>query len=204
MLLCDVGNTSYHFLTEFDRFKKDVKSFDPSEVMHSVYYISVNKKVDTVLKDLPNWIDITTHLDKTKYYETMGVDRMMALEAIESGIIIDAGSAITVDIKRGGVFEGGFIYAGVRAMSESYKSISNALDYEFNFDIDLKKLPKNSQDAITYGYLKTLYCEVISHNMEIILTGGDAQKFAKIFKDARVDEELVFRGMQKIIFNFYK
>jgi len=199
MLLCDIGNTSYHFLSEYDDFKKDVKSFDASEIKHNVYYISVNKRVDASLNKLPNWIDISIQLDKTKYYETMGVDRMMALEAIEHGIIIDAGSAITVDVKKDGVFEGGFIYPGVKAMSETYKNISSALDYEFNFDVDLKKLPKNSQDAITYGYLKTLYCEVMSHKMDIILTGGDAKKFSKIFKAARVDEHLVFKGMKKLI-----
>ena len=202
MILCDIGNTSYHFLSRYDSFKKDVKSFDASEVKHKVYYISVNKDVDASLKNLPNWIDIKTHIDKTKYYETMGVDRMMALEAVENGIIIDAGSAITVDVKRDGVFCGGFIYPGLKAMSESYKNISSALAYEFNFDIDLQMLPKNSQDAISYGYLKTLYCEVMSHKMEIILTGGDANLFAKIFKDARVDEDLVFKGMKKFIYDF--
>lgn len=202
MLLCDIGNTSYHFLSQNESFKKEAKSFDASEVKHKVYYISVNKEADKKLKNLPNWINIQTHLDKTKYYETMGVDRMMAIEAIESGIIIDAGSAITVDIKRDGNFEGGFICAGVRAMSEAYKNISTALDYEFNFDIDLKKLPKNSQDAISYGYIKTLYAEVMSHNLNIILTGGDAQKFSCIFKDARVDEHLVFKGMQRVISRF--
>ncbi|MDD2448535.1 MAG: type III pantothenate kinase [Sulfurimonas sp.] len=202
MLLCDIGNTSYHFLSRYDSFKKDVKSFDASEVKHKVYYISVNKDVDASLKNLPNWIDIKTYIDKTKYYETMGVDRMMALEAVENGIIIDAGSAITVDVKRDGVFCGGFIYPGLKAMNESYKNISSALAYEFNFDIDLQMLPKNSQDAISYGYLKTLYCEVMSHKMEIILTGGDANLFAKIFKDARVDEDLVFKGMKKFIYDF--
>ncbi|EQB40731.1 hypothetical protein M947_00330 [Sulfurimonas hongkongensis] len=199
MLLCDIGNTSYHFLSQSESFKKDVKSFDASEVKHKVYYISVNKDVDISLKNLANWVDISTHLDKAKYYETMGVDRMMALEAIEGGIILDAGSAITVDVKRDGVFEGGFIYPGLKTMSESYKNISSALAYEFNFDIDLRGLPKNSQDAITYGYLKTLYCEVMSHKMEIILTGGDANLFAKIFKEARVDEHLVFKGMKRVI-----
>jgi len=202
MLLCDIGNTSYHFLSQSEGFKKDVKSFDASEVKHNVYYICVNKDVDESLKNLPNWIDIESHLDKAKYYDTMGVDRMMALEAIESGIIIDAGSAITVDVKRDGIFEGGFIYPGLNAMRESYQNISKALTYEFNFDIDLQTLPKNSQDAITYGYLKTLYCEVMSHKMDIILTGGDANLFAKIFKDARVDEYLVFKGMKKLIYDF--
>ncbi len=202
MLLCDIGNTSYHFLSEYDSFKKYVENFDASEVKHKIYYISVNKEVSVSLKKLPNWIDVSTHLDKTKYYETMGVDRMMALEAVESGIIIDAGSAITVDVKRDGVFCGGFIYPGLNAMRESYQNISSALAYEFNFDIDLQTLPKNSQDAITYGYLKTLYCEVMSHKMEIILTGGDANLFVKIFKDARVDEHLVFKGMKKLIYDF--
>lgn len=199
MLLCDIGNTSYHFLSTNESFKKDVESFDASEIKENVYYISVNNKVQNTLKNLPNWIDVSTHLDKTKYYETMGVDRMMALEAIEDGVIIDAGSAITVDIKRDGVFEGGFIYAGVKAMSQTYKNISNALDYDFNFDINLENLPKNSQDAITYGYLKTLYCEVMSHKMNITLTGGDAKKFTKIFKDATLDEHLVFKGMKKLL-----
>jgi len=60
-------------------------------------------------------------------------------------------------------------------------------------------MPKNSQDAISYGYLKTLYCEVMSYKMPVILTGGDAALFAKLFKDATVDEKLIFRGMKKIL-----
>jgi type III pantothenate kinase len=60
-------------------------------------------------------------------------------------------------------------------------------------------MPKNSQDAISYGYLKTLYTEVMSHNLPIVLTGGDAEIFSKIFKDATVDERLIFKGMKKIM-----
>jgi len=84
-------------------------------------------------------------------------------------------------------------------MNNTYKNISTALDYPFNFELDLNVLPKNSIDAISYGYLKTLYSEVNSYNMEIILTGGDANKFAKIFPDAKIDESLIFKGMKKII-----
>jgi len=199
MLLCDIGNTSYHFLDADKDYKRDVQNFDASTIKERVYYICVNPKIKIILKDLPNWFDLSKKLDMSKYYETMGVDRMVASEAIESGIIVDAGSAITVDIVKDGVFQGGFIYAGLRAMRETYKNISSALDYEFNFDIDLEKLPKNSTDAITYGYLKTLYSEVKSHNLNIILTGGDAKEFAKIFPDAKVDEHLVFKGMKKLI-----
>lgn len=201
MLLCDIGNTSYHFLNKESDFKEDVKLFNPLSIKEKVYYICVNLKVKTILKDLPNWIDLSTKLDMSKYYETMGVDRMVASEAIENGIIIDAGSAVTVDVIKDGIFEGGFIYPGLNAMRETYKNISTALDYELNFDIDLERLPKNSTDAISYGYLKTLYSEVISHNLNIILTGGDAKKFAKIFPDAKVDESLIFKGMKKLLQN---
>lgn len=201
MLLCDIGNTSYHFLEDGIDYKRDTKNFDPSTIKKEVNYICVNPKIKLILKDFPNWIDISIKLDMTKYYETMGVDRIVASEAINNGIIIDAGSAVTVDVVKDGVFQGGFIYPGLNAMSETYKNISSALNYPFNFDIDLNKLPKNSTDAITYGYLKTLHAEVTSHNIGIILTGGDAKEFAKIFPDAKIDESLIFRGMKKILQN---
>jgi type III pantothenate kinase len=201
MLLCDIGNTSYHFLEDGIEYKKDAQTFDPSTIKEEVHYNCVNTKIKLILKDLENWIDLSGHLDMSKYYETMGVDRMVASEAIKNGIIIDAGSAVTVDIVKDGLFQGGFIYPGLNAMSQTYKNISSALDYPFNFDIDLNKFPKNSTDAITYGYLKTLYAEVTSHNMNIILTGGDAKEFAKIFPDAKVNESLIFKGMKKLLQN---
>ncbi len=199
MLLCDIGNTSYHFFNEKVDYKEDVTIFDASSKKEQVYYICVNQKIKKVLQDLQNWIDLSVYLDKSKYYDTMGIDRMVASEAVESAIVVDAGSAITVDIVKNGLFLGGFIYPGLQAMSQTYKNISPALAYSFNFELDLDKMPKNSQDAISYGYLKTLYGEVISHNMEIILTGGDAKKFATIFPNATIDETLIFKGMKKIM-----
>jgi len=199
MTLCDIGNTSYHFLDENGSYKKSVSDFNPQNLNEKVYFISVNAKIKERLSSLENWIDLSEYIDMSNYYESMGVDRIFAVEAIESGVIVDAGSAITVDLVKNGVFMGGFIYPGVEAMRKTYANISEALEYSFNFECDLDIMPKNSQDAITYGFVKTLYSEVISHNMPIILTGGDALAFKKIFKDAKVDEELIFSGMKKII-----
>jgi type III pantothenate kinase len=199
MLLCDIGNTSYHFFDGANSFKEDVESFNPSMIEDKVYFISVNIRVKNILKDLDNWIDLSRYVDMSAYYETMGIDRVFACESIRDGIILDAGSAITVDIVKNGKFTGGFIYPGIHAMSKTYKNISPALDYSFNFELDLDKMPKNSEDAISYGFLKGLYCEVMSHDMPVILTGGDSKKFKKIFLDAKVDEELIFRGMKKIM-----
>ncbi|MBU1658227.1 type III pantothenate kinase [bacterium] len=201
MLLCDVGNTSYHFQSGESHYKESAKTFNPSTIQETVYYICVNPHAKKVLKELENWVDLAGHVQMSNYYPTMGIDRIIACEAVEEGIIMDAGSAVTVDLVRRGVFEGGFIYPGLSAMQKSYTSISSVLEYPFNFDVDLTKLPKNSQDAISYGYLKTLYCEVNSHQMPLFLTGGDARTFAKIFPHAKVDEQLLFTGMKKIIKN---
>jgi len=199
MILCDIGNTSYHFLNKENDYKESVKTFDPRTIKDKVYYICVNPSVKIVLADLENWINLAGFINMSNYYETMGIDRIVACEAIDNGVIIDAGSAVTVDVVSDGVFEGGFIYPGVNAMNETYKNISSALNYPFNFELDLNKLPKNSVDAISYGYLKTLYNEVMLHNKDIVLTGGDSDKLAKIFPDAKINKTLIFDGMKKII-----
>ncbi|SFV74897.1 Pantothenate kinase type III, CoaX-like [hydrothermal vent metagenome] len=199
MILCDIGNTSYHFLENEKEYKKDVTSFHPETIQQKVFYICVHPEIKKTLKKLPNWIDISPYIDTKHYYPTMGVDRIVACEAIFDGLILDAGSAITVDIVTNGIFEGGFIYPGVYAMQQTYKNISKALDYSFNFECDFDIMPKNSQDAISYGYLKLLYNEVVSKNKEIFLTGGDAQKFLHIFPNAKVKKYLLFDGMKKII-----
>ena len=199
MLLCDIGNSSYHFLDGVASYRKDVISFNPQEIQDKVYFISVNAAVKEKLKTLKNWIDVAAFVDMNKYYPTMGVDRIFAIEATQNGIIIDAGSAITVDVVRDGKFMGGFIYPGVNAMHRTYANISPALAHDFNFELDLQRLPKNSQDAISYGYLKTLQNEVLSHNLPIILTGGDANKLTSIFVNATLNETLIFQGMKKII-----
>ena len=199
MLLCDIGNTSYHFFDGNREYKKDVKTFDPSSVEEKIYFICVNNSLHVKLKSLQNWIDLSLLIDKSEYYSTMGIDRIFAMQSVLDGVIIDAGSAVTVDVVKNGKFMGGFIYPGRDAMQKTYTNISPALSYSFNFECDLDIMPKNSQDAISYGYLKTLYCEVMSHNLPIILTGGDALEFKKIFTNAKIDTALIFHSMKNII-----
>jgi len=199
MLLCDVGNTSYHFLDDKNDYKESVKTFNPHAIKEKVYYICVNPHAKKVLETLDNWIDLSRHVDMRNYYDTMGIDRIFACESISNGVIVDAGSAITVDVVESGVFVGGFIYPGVKAMAETYKNISSALNYSFNYELDLEKLPKNTKDAISYGYLKILHNEVISHSKDILLTGGDADKLLKLFPHAKIDKTLIFKGMKKVI-----
>jgi type III pantothenate kinase len=200
MLLCDIGNTSYHFFNGTTDYKERVEYFDPLECEEDVYYINVNSNVQNSLKSAKNWHDLSLHVTWEKYYESMGIDRVMACEAVEDGIIVDAGSAITVDCMAHGVHQGGFIYPGVAAMHDAYVSLSNRLDYPFNFDLDLGKMPKNSQDAISYGFLAPLKAAVDALEGPLVLTGGDALRLRDtLFSEAKVEPLLLFRGMQKII-----
>lgn len=199
MILCDIGNTSYHFLDEERDYRESVNTFNPGSVKDDVYYICVNPSVKEILDNLDNWIDVSQYMGMIHYYKTMGIDRIVACEAIDEGIIIDAGSAITVDVVSSGVFQGGFIYPGITAMHKAYTDISPVLDYPFNYELDLNILPKNSRDSISYGYFKTLYAEVMSHKKEIYLTGGDAELLANIFPGAKINKTLIFDGMKKIL-----
>ncbi len=199
MLLCDIGNTSYHFYDGEKDYRERVDSFNPLTCKEKVYYINVNAKLDIELRNLDNWMDLSLHVNWENYYATMGIDRIMACEAVENALIIDAGSAITVDIIKEGRHQGGFITPGVVMMNESYERLSSRLAYSFNFDLDLDKMPKNSQDAITYGFLGILKAEVMRHEMPILLTGGDAVQLQKIFPEARIDTLLLFRGMETLI-----
>jgi len=199
MLLCDIGNTTYHFFKDEIVFKKFATSFNPESIQEKVLYISVNKSLDDKLKKLDNWVDLSQFIEWNKYYKTMGIDRIFAIEAVDNCVVVDAGSALTVDVVREGEFQGGFIYPGKDAMYNTFCNISSALEYEFNFQIPLDTLPKNSVDALSYGYLKMLYSEVTSYQLPIILTGGDAKYFSNIFHESIVDEKLIFRGMQKVI-----
>ena len=199
VLLCDIGNTSLHFYDGTSAYKKSVECFESVVPQSTVYYINVNPALEAKLQQRSNWIDLKPYVDIKKYYDTMGIDRMMACEAISDGIIIDAGSAITVDMMHKGIYCGGFICPGITAMQLSYANISSRLNDSFNFELDLDKMPKNTKDSISYGFLRPFYGEVVRHNKPIIITGGDAKRLHRLFKSATVDEMLIFKGMKQMI-----
>ena len=197
LLLCDIGNTSYHFYDLQNDYKESVKHFDPTCVKEDVHYICVHPGIKKALQNLPNWHNLEERIDRSNYYDTMGIDRIMACETIENGVIVDAGSAITVDVVQDGAFRGGFIYPGLKAFEQAYASISDALAYRLDTDIDLSYFPKNTPDALAYGFLSGLVKEIRSYDLDIFLTGGDAKVLQKHLPKAKVDRLLVFRGMLK-------
>lgn len=199
MILCDIGNTSVDLFIDGKRSKFRAADFDPAILQDDVYYVSVNVSLNERIRDLRNWHDLRAVIAWEKYYPTMGIDRVMVCEAVDEGVIVDAGSAITVDVMRSGVYEGGFISLGLHAAREAYARLSPALDVSWNFEVDLAKMAKNTPDAVTVGFLAPLVAQIKSLGKPIYLSGGDAQILSRFFPDAVVDEELIFKGMKKLI-----
>lgn len=199
MILCDVGNSSVDLFYVGKRTKLSAEDFDPATVQDSVYYVSVNASFNERIQNYTNWYNLRQLIDWEKYYPTMGIDRIMVCEAVEEGVIVDAGSAITVDVMRGGVYQGGFIALGLRAAQSAYANLSGALDVSFNFEVDLAKMAKNTPDALTVGFLAPLIEKIQSLGKPLYLTGGDAVLLSCFLPEATVDEELIFKGMKKLI-----
>ena len=124
----------------------------------------------------------------------IGIDRLLAAMAATEKygespmLVVDAGSAITVDLVQNRTFCGGAILPGLVAQTEIYPKISEKLPLVPISDMLLKVLPvypgRNTKDAIqngfywgTIGAIRQL-CDISfprKQDIRLILTGGDAQ-----------------------------
>lgn len=199
MILCDIGNTTVDIYENGSVRKLTLECFKPEALNGVVWYASVNSTVSKTLAVLPHWHTISTLIEWEKYYPTMGIDRILVCEAIGDGVIVDAGSAITIDVMKKGVYEGGFIALGLIAARKAYGELSSALDVSFNFEVDLDKMAKNTPDAITIGFVAPLVEKIQRLGNPLYVCGGDAKCLSRYLPEAVVDNELIFKGMKKLI-----
>lgn len=203
MILCEIGNTHYHFMRSGKIWKKRVnEKLDLTvEGNDKIFAISIN---DLAFKKLTNSyqvVDLEPFVSLDTAYRGLGVDRAVACMAVDDGVIIDAGSAITVDVMQSGLHLGGFIYPGLAKFQQMYGQISPRLEKAISFGVDIDHLPQSTAEAISYGVIKPLIdtIKTIAKNKRVIFTGGDGGYFARFFDDAIVDHTLIFKGMEKII-----
>jgi type III pantothenate kinase len=126
-ILADIGNTHIHI---YENAAVKHLSYDEAIKRYAqkdIQYISVKRSIENEIKKQTKWKDISSLIELKGAYETMGVDRRALCLSHSDGVFVDAGSAITVDMMEGGVYQGGFILPGIRAMLESYSRISPIL-----------------------------------------------------------------------------
>lgn len=210
MILCDIGNSTFHFQENKNDHKvpTDITSnkFPKFGDKKKIYFISVNKQATKkLLKKYPNSIDLENFLKFQTKYKGMGVDRKVVCSGIKNGIIIDAGSAITVDIMYKKKHLGGYILPGIKYYSEIYPQISKKLQFDFKNDINLDKIPLKTNSAINYAMFDSIVQSIKKQyntfKLPLYFTGGDGKMLKKYFKNfpCSYDKNLIFKGMKKII-----
>ena len=201
LILCDIGNTTYHFLIK-DRHKKYFLDEKVPKFDDEIYFVSVNEKATKkLLKKNPQAKNIKELLDFQTSYQGLGIDRAVACSFQDNCVIVDAGSAITVDIMEESKHIGGFILLGLRRFMKSYPKISKKLKFEFEKEINLDKIPLKTKDAIQYAMLKSIILPIkeVSLNKNIIFTGGDGEVLSKYFENSVYKKDLIFENMKRII-----
>ena len=201
MTLCDIGNTTFHFLIKGKHHKFFLNETLP-KLTETVYFISVNENATKKLKNTyTKCIDLKDFLEFKTVYEGMGLDRKVACYGYSNVIIVDAGSAITVDIMTNDKHEGGIILPGLNNLKKLYKQISSKLDYEINTKVNLDKIPLCTQDAISYSILKSIILPIkeLALDKQIIFTGGDGEFLSRYFDNCIYKSDLIFENMKGII-----
>ena len=199
MLLLDIGNTNVK-VYDGERTKRyPVEAFTFPD--KRFYYISVNPHLEDKLAHIAHAVNLKPYFSLHSDYKGMGVDRVAACYSIVNGVVVDAGSAITVDRMRDGRHEGGFILPGFSATKDSFANISPKLTYDLKKEISLDRLPLSTQDALLYATIKpvVLSIEAVAEGLPVYLTGGDGKRLLPYLPDATYREDLVFEGMQRVI-----
>ncbi|WP_457592327.1 type III pantothenate kinase [Hydrogenimonas sp.] len=202
MILCDVGNSRIHL---YDG--EHLRHFSHAEGLkrfknEKVYYICVNERMQSrIEEEAPGWTDISGRGVLETRYRGLGADRKAVCLAICDGVVVDAGSAVTVDVMERGTHLGGWIWPGISAFKKAYAGISGALDVEMDPALLTGRLPLDTASAVNFAVFASVkkLVESFASGRPVTITGGDAALFAPLFTGAVVDELLVFRGMEKMI-----
>lgn len=201
MVLCDIGNSYLHFYYNGRVWKMQAERLERDEALLPMYYVSVSqKKTKQLLELFPEAINLTPYMSLDTAYVGLGADRIAACKAVSDGVIVDAGSAITIDVMQNNTHLGGCILPGLATYGKMYRAISPVLGGELNLAIEFNAFPQNTRDALSYGALKSivLMIESIAKNKKLYFTGGDGKFLARFF-GATHDDLLVFTGMLNTI-----
>jgi type III pantothenate kinase len=138
--------------------------------------------------------------------QTLGVDRWLAIAAAhqqyqEPVMVIDAGSAITIDIVGpGGQHVGGYIAPGLRLMHDALWDNTSDVRVVGSGAEQLWLPGKNTQQAVNKGCLlaavSTIESLASQFPVRIVITGGDAKILMQaISLNAESHSNLVLDGM---------
>ena len=145
---------------------------------------------------------------------TLGVDRLAAAVGVvkcmgyDDCLIVDFGTAITIDLVEGGVFRGGNISPGMRTRFRALHDYTQRLP-ECEPTDEILSLGRTTRQAIEQGVMQGIVNEIEGYissfrarnaKITLIFTGGDANFFVKRIKNAIFAKcDLVLCGLNRIL-----
>ncbi|UTA47438.1 type III pantothenate kinase [Simiduia sp. 21SJ11W-1] len=138
---------------------------------------------------------------------TLGVDRWLAALAAHHHwpgkplLIVDAGTALTVDVVQGGRFEGGFIGPGLGMMRAALYGGTAAVKVA-SLQAGMPASPGSSTEAAVSGALLLMAVGLVKEaqsrfaaGAQLVFTGGDGRALQAAFAGADYVPDLVLDGL---------
>jgi type III pantothenate kinase len=202
LYLADIGNTNVKFWRDGNFEVLSLKDFTPEKFTENIFYISVNQSLKNVLSSLKNWTNLESFVEIDTNYKTLGIDRKVAIYGVQNGIVIDMGSAITIDVVKNSVHLGGYILLGKSFLIESFREKIPNLSFG-NEKLSDEVLPEKTGDALLSGFYHQLVSFIRDlekrYKTEIVFTGGDSEEMSEYFPNASFDKNLIFNNMRKVV-----
>ncbi len=146
--------------------------------------------------------------------ETLGRDRIAAAVGADTlypgrtVLIVDFGTAVTIDLLSEGCFMGGFISPGLNTRFRALHDYTASLPL-LGPASEYLPIGRTTEEAIQQGVEQGLCFEIEGHiermrlkfdELLVIFTGGDAKRFVKRIKNTIfADRDLVFVGLNRIL-----
>jgi type III pantothenate kinase len=198
--LCDIGHTTAKLLNLKTNkiIKIDIDEFNPTKYKNLIF-INVNQKFNS----FPNsWIDLSDFLNIDTNYKTLGIDRQVAIWNSKNSIIVDFGSAITIDIISKNKHIGGYILLGKDEVIRGFQRKTPHLNFKKNLQNKNNEIPITSEEAIYFGFFSPIsyFINSLSNKYKIstIITGGYAKEFLPYLNKVIYKQNLIFDNMKLI------
>lgn len=184
----------------------------------AIYIASVVPEITSRIRKLISdvkqitWRDFPKEI-KVKKPQKVGIDRLLnaagAWSLVKSEcLIIDAGSAITIDVvDRNGNFEGGAIFPGENLIIESLRNLALLRNIKVSRHTSI--IGKDTSQAIGSGivfgltFLVRGYIEHLKKknpDLKILFTGGTGKVLQKRIKSGTYEKDLAVIGIKEILY----
>ncbi|MDH5518618.1 MAG: type III pantothenate kinase [Gammaproteobacteria bacterium] len=154
-------------------------------------------------------------LNAYKTASELGLDRWLAMIAIdnitdESFCIIDAGTAITIDVVIAGLHKGGVIMPGIQLMLKALQANTENIGSALGSYVSLAD---NTADAVESGVIDNIVggieralsrIQTICPDIIVMITGGDAERIAQLSDmNLIIESNAVMKGLGVVARNAY-